>query len=440
MLRFVKIMFLFFLPVFVIADEINNLTLSEAVDLAIENNRDIGILREKLNKQEMIYYQAISRWAPSINFSADYSKRPSIATGGLGNPYIAGVSVEQMVFSSEIYHNLIDKKLAFQEFEEQLFSSINDLIYGVRQAYYGVILNEERVEVCNKKIKLLEEALDFEEQKLNLGETTLLQVQHSKVSVSNASTAYQTALRDLKRARYDLIKLLGLDCSSEPELSLEEKTIEVLKISELSDKINAYKSGKDIFEIGEREFWDNVAFKTLPNIKKQEIALKRARKTIYRRQAKYFPTVSVFADYSGYGKDGFLGLKYGWGCGLRFSWDIFDGLSREFKIQESKYSLLAEQGSYYKMLEDVKIDVSNSIFDIKKSVLSYVTAAEGLKNAEDMVEQAEHHLELGNITPLEYREIVNTYIQACHDLNVSSYYLLQAYYGLRHVVGIDNGE
>jgi outer membrane protein len=433
MLKFIRILVLVLLPIFLVAGD--ELTLLDAENLALKNNRDLQVLNEQLEVQNTVFLQSVSGLLPKAGVTAKCIKSDFSSSSVV--PYMASLNIDQTVFSTESYYHIVDQKLAVEEFVEKIRSFHNDLIYQVRCAYYGVVLAQEQLNVAQKKVGLLEDDLEFEKCRFEVGETTLLHVQHSKVSLSNAVSTYQTAVRDLKKKRCDVMKLLGLRLEDEPYLQLNESRINVMGISELREKISACQAEKDIIEDTEQDFWGNMALGMLPSIKRQDIAVERSRRTVNRGWGKYLPVVSVFANYAGYGTSSFSDADYNWGVGLKFSWDLFDGLKREFGIKGARHRLLAEQEGLNKIKEDAKIDVYNSLFDVKRGVLSYISANEGVKNAEAMMQQAEQVLELGSITSLEYREFVNSYINACHNLNGASYELLCAYYGLRHEAGID---
>ena len=196
---------------------VENLTLSEAENLAVQYNHDFKSLQENVEVQRAAYHQALALWMPTVDLSAQGGRAHSSYSSG--SSYSAGVSLSQVIYSSDVYYGIALQKLVVLEYETALAALRNDLIFNVRKAYHTLLLAQENINVQNENVQLLEDALSLEQRRFELGETTQLQVDYSNLRVVNANSLYQEAKRNLQEKRYDLVKVLGVDLAFEKQLS-----------------------------------------------------------------------------------------------------------------------------------------------------------------------------------------------------------------------------
>ncbi len=441
---------------------LHQLTLEGAQEIALQNNKDLDVLHKRLIIAEQQYFQSISGWMPSATVSAHYTRYDAPLVHGMQDAYSANLSLSQAVFSSDKYYSLRLGKLGFQSAEQQLKVAQNDLLFSLRQAYYSIVLNTEQIEIQKENISLLRSALDTEQRKLDLGESTAFEVNQSKVEIASALSEYYQANRNLQFSRNGLIALLGVDPDDETSLSLATKEIPVREFEEIDQKLvslSAERTDREVIDLlidrgmAQESIslqiytdedvlqWEDLARHYRPDIKWQLLQLKRARKTLASYRSKYLPSVNAFALYhSGTSTKGFSSLKYDWDLGLNFSWSLFDGFAREFRVREGNAALAAAQITYQKLIEQTQLDVRGVFYDLEQALLSYFAAQQGLNHSDEAIQQAKKRLDLGVITPLQYRESVAKYTSTKQVLNRAAYNLLVAYYKLRHIVGVDLDE
>ena len=439
------------------------ISLSEIERIAIQNNQELNIQAQEVESYKMLYFQAISQYLPQIDYTASASEMEVAASNGQHDTYSSAFNLSQTIFSLQTIfeiaqaHTAYASRLAF--YEEYL----NDLIYNIRTGYYRVVLYHEQIEVARTQLALFQEQLRLEKEKLKVGESTLYDVEQTKVRVAESLTFYHESVEKWKVSQNTLIFLMGVDPQEVSEFSLFEKEIPIrspLLISKKLDQLNLIHEERVIkdLEIQKEQFqgalepldpymsvfsdeeineWEEKAIHQRPKIKVSALQQELAKEKLSAKKSKYLPVVNGFGSYSSptTAGGGFSHLQYNWSCGVSLNWQLFDGLSREFSIQQYISEKIKADLDYDKNVHATLIDVKNNFFKMDRSLLNYFAANEGLIHSKLALEQAKQRLDLGVITPISYRETVLTYTQTWQNLNQASYELIDTYFTLEKLVG-----
>jgi outer membrane protein TolC len=190
--------------------------------------------------------------------------------------------------------------------------------------------------------------------------------------------------------------------------------------------------------------WEDKALVYQPNLKVYENYLKIADKEVSKRRGEFLPSLSLNVNYGGnpttvqnLPSSSFGNQTMQWAVGIQVDWLLFDGLGRVRRLNEAKCEKRAKAFQYRQERQNTYAGVRKRIFEIEESVASYVTADANVKLAEQTVTLANDQVEVGYATVFDYQVTVNDFIQAVNNKNQARYALLKAYYGLRHVTGID---
>ncbi|KUK76308.1 MAG: Outer membrane efflux protein, partial [Proteiniphilum acetatigenes] len=143
-------------------------TLSECIDIALENNRNIK--QQELNRQqrEITYSQARADLLPSLNASAgqNFVFGRSI---GLDNTYQStnssqtsfGLGADITLFDGlRMKHNIDARKADLHASEADLDKMRDDIIMSVTTAFLQALLNKELLQIAESQLALTQADID----------------------------------------------------------------------------------------------------------------------------------------------------------------------------------------------------------------------------------------------------------------------------------------
>ncbi len=460
--------------------DIRNLTLDDAEKIALHENKPYLITIEDIYQADQRRLQAYSKWLPQINYHSHlaHTFSPSIVTE-IDPPnlppnsfykkdfWINKFELTQNLFSTDIYFDVQTKTLEQKGSVAQSNSNKNDLLLGVRNYYYSTVFNKAALQIQRENVSYLSDALKIEEGRFEFGNSTSLEVNQSKVAVSNSISQYYNALKNLKNSRNALINSLGVNPFLEETLEVTDNQIPILNVDLLKEKLDSvkrkYRYPYDAFPISfdyaqdiknledaknltlfseeNLEEYIDFAIRNRPDLHLKKILIDIAEEEVKKNRGKYFPKVSGFVDYQKNAADPgariFSKDSFSWATGIRISWDLFDGLLRERKIKESLSKRSSSNLSYKYTLDNVEIEIRNILYQIEDAIYAHIFATEGVLLSEQAMIQAREKLQFGKITPLDYRDATNQLAKAKDLQNNASYQLIMSYYKLRYDTGID---
>lgn len=433
-----------------------DLTLEDAEERAIANNRFLSSARERIELGRYGRNEAVGGYLPQLNLSGEARKTGSLAGAGDLDTYSSTVGVTQSLLDAQAYQNIRVKQHDLDLLRLDYSRDLNALLFDVRTAYYRVVLCQEAVEVELQNLALLEEALDREERKLSLGESTAFSVNQSKVVFANALSRYYDALKRHKIDQDLLADLLGMDPNDASSLVIDLKAIPVLAVDFLRTKIQEIDTQDDqdfisryrhlqkhsytpIFDENEVREWEEIATQNRPEVRRQARAVQLSVQKVSKARSEWIPRVDAFGDFTNRSSGGINigGSNSFWNWGVRLSWRFFDGLARENRIWAAQSGRKIDSILYDQAVNTAKIAVRDRFFEIEESLLSYLAARQSVEVAKDAIDQAKKRRDLGVITALEYRDVTIALTQARQTFNNASFDLLIAYYGLLRDAGLD---
>jgi cobalt-zinc-cadmium efflux system outer membrane protein len=274
------------LPIFLMGQEAETevLTLDECITIAIQQNPLILSSLQQYNASLARVSQAKAIPQPSINWDSDLQPK-FFDFKGTGEWYF-GIS-QSVEFPGKRY---LRGQIASKEanvFLQEIELLKLDIVFQVKQAFYGLLLSQEKLTYARQNLELAQDFLKKAELKFDAGDVAKVEVLRARVEASKAANdvrAANTDVRlakamlnfllarkkyapievegDLKRApiRLDMDNLVERALSVRPEMKGINIAIEREKLS----KKQAYMSYLPDFELGinkhrvlgEGEWWD----------------------------------------------------------------------------------------------------------------------------------------------------------------------------------------
>lgn len=413
-------------------------SLQQAIDYATKNSPNM--LNAELDKQNSIYRknEITGIGLPQINGTIDGKYfmdipvsvvdasqfGPGIPPGTLralqfGQKWnaSAGISVSQLIFSSDYLFGLKASKEFVGLYEINAKRTKAEVVAQVSKAYYMVLVNNERLKIFDANYTRLKKATDDLAAYNKQGMVEQIEVERLEVQLNN---------------------LVNEKAKTERLVDLTKTALKFQMGYKLSDEITLTDKLSDNEEQGQEMALGAVNVKQKP-----ELQAFQAQQALYDLDVKrlkygYLPTLAAYGSfqYNAYRPSfNFLDfdqkdLRKKWFptniVGLSLNINVFDGLQRHYKIQQAK--ITAQKNN--NMIRNVELA---SELEANSAVVSYNNALVSLKIQKKNMEMAQHIVEVstkkfqaGMASNLEVvngeaslKEAQTNYFNAVYDLLVA---------------------
>ncbi len=380
------------MPVMAGAEEIIQkgeiLNTERCVEIALLKNPSIVAAKGTVGVSESKVYEAKSNYFPQINWTGGYSRILPVSgrsfTGAQGGTFGTGTSVttssnsfDQYTSSFTLSQNIYDfgrtstqvkiQNLNFDSSRSDLENVTEQVVFTVKQAYFGVIQAKYNRLVAEDTVKQTQQHLEQAKGFYEVGTKPKFDVIKAEVDVSNAKLSLIKLNNDLKIAVVNLNNAMGVP--EAPEYTLYEK---------LS------------FEKYEMTFEDALskAYENRPDIKSIVAKRQAAETSIKFAKTNYYPFLTGNASYNWAGES-IDQLDNGWNVGAVLSFPIFSGFLTKYQVAEAKSNLSVVAANEESLRQTVFLEVQQAYLTLR-------AAEEAIPTAELGVEQAQENLAIAN--------------------------------------------
>jgi len=379
---FVVVLFLHPATAFAQGNAPMELTLSQAIDLALKQNRSLKLAELAVVESEQKKKIARADYFPQIkNESTAFRitelqqlvipeaslgagippKTAVIFQGGLTG-YTSGTGLQQPLTQMFKIHE--DNRAATADINSariHVNQAENEITLKVRELYYGILIAQlketaAKNETDAAQLKLQESASSVEQG--NALETVALESHAALLDAKQTMLVQNLQVRDLT---LELNYLLGLPLNTQ------------LKLSEELSAASA--------AISSREECVRIARDQSPEIRAALQAVEKAKASLAATKDAYIPDVTAFARYSYQSGIPFLVHNFGT-FGVIFTYELFDGGRRNAQIDESRTVLSQAEVNLAKTKEEVTVQVEIAYDKVEQMQNLIAVAEEVLKTRE----------------------------------------------------------
>ncbi len=388
-----KLLLIFFLAAGIFFPDVvfaqsKTLTLEEAINTSIKNNRDIIIAALNVNKAGAAVDEAFGYALPSVDLSANFShylQKPKMsfpdfealltnATYGIlfdenvlpydakkflpmdnklqsfaqANNYQAQVQLTQTLFNSAVFNGIGASKIYLDLSQEELRRVVSETVLNVKKAFYGVLLTKNLYEVTSLSFKNAQDNLNNVKAYQNQGLVSEFDLLQAEVRVENIRPVLLQMENTLKNAKDGLKIVLGINQNENIDVTGE---LEYEKYS---------IPGAD--ETVETALKLNYSLKSLRLKKDVDEAF------IDLDRSEYWPSLYGFANYSYAGSsDDFKFNNYSSAMvGLTFQMNLFMGGQSKNRVEQSEITV-KQTASQINQVEDyVSSQVKQKLNELKR--------------------------------------------------------------------------
>jgi outer membrane protein len=343
--------------------EVPVLSLSQAIQIAVDNNRPVNMAKLEIVKSKWEVAQTKTKRFPAITtylfasgditnpkftFPANLFNNPLPQTLKLSNGITGLASAQVAQPLSQLYqiHLAIrEQELSTDLATEQYRGQRQSIVASVKQAYYATLQTESSLEATQALVKQYEETDRVATQYLT--EESVLKSDSLEAKAKLAQTRYQVIqLRDtLQTQKEQLNELLGRD------LDTAFRTEQVPPISPAEMDLKAARQ---------------TALRQRPEVKEAEIDTQRAEYDRKLSRAKYIPDVGAAVHYLDPINTAFLPQNIV-SAGLEMKWDPFDWGGRKDEVKQKDVSLTQSHYQLQETQAQVMLDVDNNFRKLEES-------------------------------------------------------------------------
>lgn len=422
LLKYILSVFLLFSSFHAISQE-SELSLSEAIEKALESNYGIILSKSDIKITELNNtWEAAGRF-PTIGFTASPGYRNELVGDNATTTVSGNLSLNWTLFNGfrvAITKNKLEKfeELAKGQSGVIIENSIQDIIL----AYYNILLQQERLDVLNKLMLLSKDRYDYEQTKYDIGGSVTYDVLLAKNIYLEDKASFLNQEVVIKNAVRNLNFLMGE------------------QLTQLWSFNQAFTSDSAKYILGDLMDKMMASNRTLKN---QYINLMLQQEEIKLQQSSLYPRVSLNAGISN---------SYAWNDPeiptstnpvemlipsgtVTLSYDIYAAGSRRRAINTARIN---EEISTIQ-LDEMKHSLTNQLYNeyetynVRKELLN--VANESLAAAELNLQIAKEKFESGAINSFNYRDIQLNYLNSALNQLQSIYNLIYSNTSLTRLTG-----
>jgi outer membrane protein len=376
------------------------LSLRECIDLALENNPDMGMARQSLKKSESNVLYGYGNLLPNlqVDFYAGhrYYGPSSVLIDDSGRPVQSqGFDYEDYTFriGSDVvlwdgganYARLRQTKHNREGAKEELQYNYDMISATVIRAYYNLVRFKKLTEVAEESVNQAKQSLDRTDALLEVGSGTRADVLKAKVRHSNTKLDLIRARNQVELAREELIALLNLDDYT--GLGVDTSLVMSMDVPDPGSEVS--------FAMGNRS-----------DLRGLRAYLDGADAGVRVAQSGWLPTFG--ANFGYYWSDrqmaenlNFFSNEYSWNVTAYMRLNVFDRFWTSANVKTAKADYRISEYQLEKSKLNAVKEIKSLIIVINEAIEREAVATETVEQAREDVRLAEERHRVGAGTMLD---------------------------------------
>ena len=363
-------------------DSIENLTLKDTIEMAIDANLNLKQSREEIKAAEETRKASITRFLPTFSASYDYLHRNKQLTQeltGIGpapefvvrpdDQYTFVTSFNQPIFSGFSLINqykVADLGLDAAEFSEKV--TRQDVILDAKNAFYSILKAEKLLGVAKQRVTQIAAQKDVAENFYEVGMSPLNDLLESQASLANARQDFIAAQNNLEIAR------------SQFNIILRRPVNAPVKIEDILDY------SPFVYDF---DYCLETAKENRLEITVADLEVEIAEKEVGLAKRDYLPSVNLRGNYTrtgdDYTVDGGEGItdSASWEIQAVAEWEFWQWGRTHFGVREKLHRLSQAQYRQSQLLDNIELEVKTSFLRTKESEKNILTVEKAIEQAKE---------------------------------------------------------
>ena len=235
-------------------------TLSEALTQAYKNNPELNAERENIKVSEEDLNISKGSYLPTLTLSGtksieDTNKLTNQSGGDATisdvDPQSTSITIQQTLIDFGRSADYKKNKIGINLANAKLLKKEQDILYKAIEAYTGVILANEKLQINKSNVNLLERQVETDRIRLERGQLTLSDVAQSESSLAEAQAKLIKSQNDVLTNKLNYENIIGP--LSNPNLLEKNSTINFNMPSDLKQAIDLSKKNNPDLTIAKLE-------------------------------------------------------------------------------------------------------------------------------------------------------------------------------------------
>ncbi len=318
------------------------LTLDEAIELALKQNKSIVVAKLNMQRAESQVSEAYGSAMPSLSVNAGFNHNiqlpvfffPNPVTGVVGplrigqtNTYALTAQVQQVLFNGAVFTAIQSSKIYTDAAGAQLDAAVAEVVTETKKKYYQAVAAAAYYNVAVSALDNVKKTRETITALFNEGLVAEFDKIRADVAVANVEPLVLEAESGRYAARAALQTYLAMDLSDTIAVSADNLP-DVADLPNIEDAVR-------------RAMASNYDLQAL------NLQIEVAKKMIDIQASDYYPTLAAFGQWQQQGQsDTFNNWLSATSSlvGLNFSMNIFNGLRTKAKVEQSQIDVAtAEQ-------------------------------------------------------------------------------------------------
>lgn len=222
------------------SDTTLNLSLDDAVLMAIERNRTLQNATLDIQKAEASRWQAIASMLPQVNGSLDYSNymgyKMNFSGMSINMPTVGslGISAAVALSGAQVISSQIGT-LSMKMADVSLKQSEQEITNQVKVLYYSALVANETVSLLEKNLESMMKLYTYSQKAVEVGVSEQVDADQIKVQVATMETSLSSSKRSLEMVYNSMRLYLNIDVNT--EIYLTQTIDELMSVSKAMDLI-----------------------------------------------------------------------------------------------------------------------------------------------------------------------------------------------------------
>lgn len=414
--------------------DILQLTLDDALNIALSENLTIQVADREIHKQEYAKKGTYAALFPQIDLSGNYQRTidkqkmymdtQNGSTEGISvgrdNTWSGGVTASMPLVSPTLWKSIKISSYSVELAVEKARSSRIELVDQVKQAYYAVLLANDSYSVYKDAYDNAVQNHSDISRKFDEGVASEYDVIRANVSVKNAEPNVFEAENYLILTHWQLKALIGLDLESDIQC--------VGSLSDFEGDLQLITHFDDAFISNNSE------------LKQLDIRIAEQEATVEMQKSQYLPSLNAHFSYqmTSTNNDFKLG-QYQWDpysyVGVSLSIPIFSGGKRRSDVKQAQITQQQLSMERTDIERNLQVSLKNASDQMQTSIRQYYSAVAGVAESEKGYEITMARYESGEGTMLDINDSQLSMTQARLNLNQAIFNFLVAKSNMEKTLG-----
>ncbi|OAM52101.1 type I secretion protein TolC [Methylovorus sp. MM2] len=322
-----------------------------------------------------------------------------------------GVNVSQPIFRMQNYLQYQQSKIQVSQADKQLILAQQDLILRTAQAYFDVLLAQDKIDLINAQKSAISRQLEQAQANFDVGTATITDVNEAQ-------------------AKFDLTT--AQEIATINDLEIKKRTIQSI-IGQLPQALATAKADikTELPEPRAMQQWVEIAEQNNLALNIQQEALQIATKEVDRQNAGHLPTLDAVGNYNdtraGGSPNGFGSDLQNTTIGLQLQIPLYQGGAINSKVREAVANKQKAQDDVETARRKAELDTQQAYLNLTSSISQVKAYEQALISSQSQLDSTNLGYDVGVRNSVDVLNAQQQLFSAKRDLLQSRYtYLLSA--------------